>query len=114
MTDPVDPDPAFTGAAIKAWLRIDRADDDDLLDTIATAVTSLIEDLPDVRRTLDGLWSDATHLAALMMGARLYRRRNSPAGVEAFSNQGVAYVSRYDPDIARALRVDGFTRPAVG
>lgn len=110
-----DPDPTYTGAAIKAWLKLPVADveDDDLLDIIAVSVTSLIEDLPDVRRREDLTWSDATHLAALMLGARLYRRRNSPAGVEAFTAQGVAYVARYDPDIARILRVDGFTKPKV-
>lgn len=109
-----DPDPAFNVAAIKAWLKIDRPDDDGILATIAVAVTSLIEDLPDVRRTDTGAWADSTHTAALMLAARLYRRRNSPAGVEAFANQGAVYVSRYDSDIARLLRIDSYTPPRVG
>lgn len=114
MAEPVDPDPTFDVTAIKAWLRIDRADEDDLFATIATAVTSLIETLPDVRRQADGTWAAATHTAALMLASRLYRRRNSPSGVEAFTDQGAAYVSRYDSDVARLLRIDGYAPPRVG
>lgn len=114
MAEPFDPDPTFDRAAIKAWLKVDRADDDGIFDTIAVAVTSLVESLPDVRRQADLTWAAATHTAALMLAARLYRRRNSPSGVEAFTDQGAAYVSRYDPDIARLLRVDGYAPPRVG
>jgi hypothetical protein len=109
-----DPDPTFTRDALKVWVGITRADDDAELDVIVTAVTSWIESLADVPRTADLLWAQQTHLAALMMGSRLYRRRNSPNGVEAFTGDGVTYVARYDPDIARLLRLDGFTKPKVG
>lgn len=109
-----DPDPTFDRAAIKAWLKIDRADDDGLFDTIATAVTAFVERCPDRTLTVDGTWSAETHLAALMLAGRLYRRRNSPSGVEAFTDQGATFVARYDPDIARALRLDAYTPPRVG
>lgn len=109
-----DPDVTFTREAVKAWLSISRADEDAILDVIVTAVTSVIEAMPDVPRTAEGAWAQQTHLAALMLASKLYRRRNSPNGIEAFTDNGAAYVARYDPDIARLLRIDGFTRPAVG
>jgi hypothetical protein len=50
-----------------------------------------------------------------MLAGRLYRRRNSPAGVEAFSDLGGAvYVQRNDPDIALLLRTGAYARPMVG
>lgn len=106
-----DPDPTFNREAVKAWLTITRADDDAVIDVIVTAVTSLVESLPAVPRTGDDLWASQTHLGALMLAARLYRRRNSPNGVEAFTDAGATYVRRNDPDIARLLKLDA---PAVG
>ena len=51
--------------------------------------------------------------AAVMLAARLVRRRNSPGGVETFADS-LAYVARYDPDIQRALWIGAYTYPAVG
>jgi hypothetical protein len=51
--------------------------------------------------------------AAVMLAARLVRRRNSPGGVETFG-ESVTYVSRYDPEIARALRTGLWALPGVG
>jgi hypothetical protein len=48
-----------------------------------------------------------------MLAARLYRRRNSPGGIESFA-ESLAYVSRYDPEIERALRVSGWRPARVG
>jgi len=60
------------------------------------------------------IWDADTRLGALMLAARLFRRRNSPNGVEAMTDAGASYVSRYDSDIARLLRIDGFDTPKVG
>ena len=49
--------------------------------------------------------------AGIMLAAKLYRRRNSPAGIEAFADS-VAYVSRYDPEVERFLRSQNWRRPA--
>ena len=46
-----------------------------------------------------------------MLAARLYRRRNSPNGLETITADGVAYVARYDSDIAAMLATD---YPTVG
>jgi hypothetical protein len=51
--------------------------------------------------------------AAVMLAARLVRRRNSPGGVETFG-ESVTYVSRYDPEIGRALRTGLWALPGVG
>ena len=51
--------------------------------------------------------------AAVMLAARLVRRRNSPGGVESFGDS-VLYVARFDPEIARALRSGNWAMPGVG
>jgi hypothetical protein len=51
--------------------------------------------------------------AAVMLAARLVRRRNSPGGIETFG-ESVTFVSRYDPDIARALHSGAWALPGVG
>lgn len=50
--------------------------------------------------------------AGVMLAARLYRRRNSPGGIESFVDS-IAYVSKYDPEIERALRVGPWRRPVA-
>lgn len=111
----------FDVAAVTDWLRLTVPGDVALLTPICAAVVSFIDSLPDVPRSAPpadlgtlGDWAPQTELAALMLAGRLYRRRNSPAGIEAFTDTGAAYVSRTDPDVARMLRIDGYARPQVG
>jgi hypothetical protein len=59
-------------------------------------------------------WPDRIKSGASMLTARLFRRKNSPAGVEAFGSQGAAYVMRNDPDIAMLLRLGAWAGPGVG
>lgn len=59
-------------------------------------------------------WPAGVNLGAIMLAARLHRRRNSAAGVETFSDMGASYVSRYDADLDRQLRINGWTPPVVG
>jgi hypothetical protein len=47
----------------------------------------------------------------IKLAARLYRRRNTPGGVEAFGDAGLAYVSRADPEVSTLLRL---RTPRVG
>jgi hypothetical protein len=49
-----------------------------------------------------------------MLAARLVRRRNSPAGVEAFTEMGPTYVSRFDPDVDRLLGMGPYRPLVVG
>jgi hypothetical protein len=109
-------------ADVKEQLRLAAADtgDDDLVTRCAAAVE------PQVQRARPDGWPavqpltapvytpDAeTYQAAVMLAARLVRRRNSPGGVETFG-ESVTYVSRYDPEIARALRTGLWALPGVG
>lgn len=59
-------------------------------------------------------WPGGVELGAIMLAARLHRRRNSAAGVETFSDLGASYVSRYDADLDRQLRINSWTPPVVG
>lgn len=85
-------------------------DDVAALDQVVPAVVSLVE-ASRARREPDGAWSPETWSGAVMLAARLVRRRNSPAGIEAFTGDAVAYVRRNDPDIATMLRLNA---PAIG
>lgn len=51
---------------------------------------------------------------ANMLAGRLYRRRNSPNGVESFGDLGPVYVQRRDPDIAMLLHIGSHAFPGVG
>ena len=55
--------------------------------------------------------TEPAKLGALMLGARLHRRRNSVAGLEPLADGGAAYVSRADPDISRLLGLDAWAPP---
>lgn len=52
-------------------------------------------------------------LGAEMLAARLWGRRNSPAGLESISEAGPVYVSRNDPDIAQLIGLGVHRRPVV-
>jgi hypothetical protein len=49
-----------------------------------------------------------------MMAGRLFRRRESPAGVAAFGELGAVYVMRNDPDVAMLLGLGSWAKPMVG
>lgn len=59
-------------------------------------------------------WPDRIVQGTTMLAARLFRRKGSPAGVEAFGSLGAAYVMRTDPDIAMLLKLGSWSRPQVG
>lgn len=50
---------------------------------------------------------------AVMYAARECRRRNNPTGTETFDG-GLTFISRYDPDIDRALHTGAYMAPGVG
>jgi hypothetical protein len=51
---------------------------------------------------------------ALLLAARLWRRRNSPEGVATFTSDGAVYVQRNDPDVAQYLGIGHYAPPVVG
>jgi hypothetical protein len=56
---------------------------------------------------------DEVYQTAVMLAARLVRRRNSSAGLETMGDT-VVYVSRWDPDIQQGMRTGAYAWPAVG
>lgn len=56
-------------------------------------------------------WPSYVTLGGTMLATRLWRRKDSPSGVEAFTDGTAFYVQRNDPDVARLLRL---TAPLVG
>lgn len=109
--------------AVGTWLRLPVGQDDDLLAMCSAAVE------PQVQRARPDQWVYDTAeppappvytpdgevmQAAIMLAARLYRRRNSPGGVESFAESIVYISSRLDPEIAKALHQGQFAYPGVG
>ncbi|MDD7554545.1 MULTISPECIES: hypothetical protein [Schaalia] len=82
---------------------------DATLTECAAAVCALVNALP----VGSAPWSAEVILGATMLTARLHRRRNSPAGIESMSEMGATYVSRYDSDIARLLKIEAYALPVV-
>lgn len=56
-------------------------------------------------------WPPYVTMGATMLATRLWRRKDSPSGVEAFTDGTAFYVQRNDPDVARLLKL---TLPGVG
>lgn len=85
------------------------------LTMIVAAVNGFVNGLPVVQHLADdAAWPAEVKLGAVMLAARLAKRRNSPNGIEAATDMNVTYTARYDSDIARLLRLDGHHTPAVG
>lgn len=95
---------------VRSWLGNMSEPDVAALELVAPAVVALVTS-SRARRNEDGTWHADTELGAVMLAARLVRRRNSPAGVEAFNADATVYVRRNDPDVSRLLRLDA---PAIG
>lgn len=102
---------------VKADLGIADARDDVRLEGIVAAVNRMVRSWPVSASAVDGTWEDDASdalLGARMLAGRLFRRKGSPAGVEAFGSQGAAYVMRNDPDIAMLLQLGPYAPPDVG
>lgn len=112
-----DTEPTDT-TAVKAYLSIDDAADDEAIAKVVTAVNVFVRRTEKARRLgvvdpepVPNVWPGDVTQGATMLAARLHRRKNSPNGVEAFAVGGPVYVRRNDPDIAMLLDLDS---PMVG
>lgn len=106
-----------TTEGVKLHLELDDDRDDARLDALVAAVNAQLRRWPCVELAKDQEdWSKAVDVVhgANMLAARLFRRRNSPSGVEAFGSDGAVYVSRNDPDVAQLLGLGSWARPQVG
>ena len=124
MTDPAVRDFApvwLSPADVKSWLRMNGEDtsDDELIRAVCTQTEAYVQRCrPEwlIPATDPNVFvyqpDDETYQGARMYAAREYRRRNSPSGIETFGDV-TSFVSRYDPDIDRALQTGSYARPVV-
>lgn len=102
---------------VREYLRLNPADTDpdEQLEAIADAVNYLVRRWPVAQLAVDRAeWPASVVRGATMLAGRLWRRKDSPAGVEAFGQLGAAYVMRSDPDIAMLLQLGSWARPGLG
>lgn len=99
----------ITTADVAAYLGLPD-DQDPALPGPVAASNGYVAALPHVADP----WDDRTTQGAIMLAARLYRRRNTPAGVESYAGEGAVYVARTDPDVAVLLRVGIAATPRAG
>lgn len=111
------PEPT-TRDLVKVWASISDDTDDDAIDSVVAAVNALIRGLPVAGSSNTDPapedWPNDIKFGAMLLAARLWRRRNTPGGVEAAGDFGIAYVRRNDPDIAQMLQLGEYAPPRVG
>lgn len=110
----------ITREALVAWTK-GAVPADDTATLVVEAVNAYVMTLPVAARVVTSTDPDtgvetvtvpaSLKLGALMLASRTHRRRSSPSGIEAITGESVAYVARYDPEVARFLELD---RPRVG
>jgi hypothetical protein len=99
---------------VKAWLGIDPTLDtwDQMIGECLAATLAYVGRLP-VSQLPDAAAADDVRQGIVMLSARTFRRRNSPAGIESIAEQ-VTFVASYDPDIERLLRIGRQAAPGIG
>lgn len=116
---PLPDDGPATVDLVKLQLQLTDQVDDAFVTSCTEATNALVRGMRVAQLADDaGVWpaewpADIVR-GAVMLAARLVRRRNSPSGVEAMTDQGAAYVSRNDPDIAQLLQLGPYAKPSVG
>jgi hypothetical protein len=104
---------------VAAYLRLPTPSTDaDLLTDVCAAVNAWVSRLQWVADAAAaanpvGTWPETADHGATMLAARMYRRRNTPSGVEALTDM-VVYVPRRDSDVDQMLRVGAYQIPGVG
>lgn len=113
MTAPTPSGPA-TVEAVAGWLGVPEGNPERAhIAVVVPAVNAYVASFHDTPPEGDP-WPSLVTQGAVMLAARITRRRNSPAGVEAFTELGPTYVSRYDVDLDRFLGMGGHRRIVVG
>lgn len=108
--------------AVKVQLGIAADDERDhaRLEPIVDSVNALVRRWPvseaavDLEGDPDRAWPGNIVHGAVMLSARLWRRKDTPGGVEAFTQLGAAYVMRSDPDVAMLLKLGSWQAPGIG
>lgn len=58
-------------------------------------------------------WDAATNLGCIMQAAGLFRRRNTPGGIDTFGESAM-YTRAVDSEVERLLRIGRYALPRVG
>lgn len=108
-----------TLALVKERLRISDTADDDRLQDVVDAVNGRVRGWPVAALSLTHgtpppVWPADVVLGTTMLTVRLWRRKDSPAGVETVGELGPIYVQRNDPDIAVMLRLGSYGGAGLG
>lgn len=106
-----------TLAGVKVHLTITDTRDDDRIQSQVDAVNRMVRCWPCSQAAVGGTWAaDAPDVVegATMLAARLFRRKESPAGVESMGPLGAVYVVKSDPDVALLLQLGPYAGPEVG
>lgn len=121
MSAPVVENEATSVADVKAYLSIGDDRDDQALGLVVDAVNDQVRSWngpPTVANTDTGAldYRAKYRQGATMLAARVYRRRNSPNGVESYGSEmaGAVYTTSRDPDVAQLLELGRYERPAIG
>lgn len=110
----------FTDAdRVRGWLQLTPGDtaEDAIITECVAAANSVVGRYVGEDEPTDDTVPSATdcRIAATMLASRLYRRRNSPEGIQGITPEGIAIgIVRSDADIARLLRIDSYTIPMIG
>lgn len=105
---------------VKSWLRLapDDTVDDEILTDVVGAVNGWVAQTAYVKELDPLVWKppdwpmDVTQ-GAVMLAARLYRRRNTPGGIESMADSAV-YVPRRDSDVDLLLHQGAWAPPRIG
>lgn len=112
VTTPL-PDGPATVDAVAGWLGIPEGNPERAhVAEVVPAVNALVATWHTPSEA--GVWPDSVRMGAVMLAARITRRRNSPGGVETLTDLGPTYVARYDADLDRLLRLGGWRDLVVG
>ena len=97
-----------TVAEVETYLGLPATADQAVVEQAVASANAYVGRLPWL---VDQLEAPDVHDGAVKLAARLYRRRNTPSGVEAVADVGAMYVARGDPEIRMLLRL---ATPRVG
>lgn len=103
---------------VSDWLKQPPDEDAALIAQCAAAVEPFVQQCRPDQMVGVGAAAEYTpdkevYSAAVMMAARLYRRRNSPGGLVQMGDI-LSSVPRWDPEIERALRIGLWQQPRIG
>lgn len=123
MTEPTPAEPTTAGPATLATVSRaifgtdvpPAAERSDVVDAV-DAVNSWIATRPHLAPVAGSdppEWVPHHRYGARLLAARIYRRKDSPAGVLQ-GYDGAVYVQRNDPDVAQLLGLGAYRKPRIG